>query len=78
MTALVARSREIRSSNIRAWLVAALVFLLPLHTVFVPAGIAWKPFLVLLIAIVAWDAVDGFRSREWPWNIQASITAAVL
>lgn len=78
MTALVARVRTVDGTGVRRWLVAALVFLLPLHTVFVSAGIAWKPFLVLLIVLVAWDAADGLRDREWPWNAPASIAAAAL
>jgi hypothetical protein len=59
-------------------LVVALVFLLPLHTVFVPAGISWKPFLLLLIALVIWDAIDGIRERRWPWDPRASIAVGVL
>lgn len=55
-----------------------MVFLLPLHTVFIPAGIAWKPYLLVLIVLAAWDAVDGIRARRWPWNVHASIAVAGL
>lgn len=78
MTSLIARSRAIQQSDVRRWLVVALVFLLPLHTVFVPAGISWKPFLLLLIVLVVWDAVDGLRERRWPWDVRASIAVGVL
>ena len=78
MTSLIARSRAIQQSDVRRWLVVALVFLLPLHTVFVPARISWKPFLLLLIVLVVWDAVDGLRERRWPWDVRASIAVGVL
>ena len=78
MTSLLARSRAIQQTDVRRWLVVALVFLLPLHTVFVPAGISWKPYLLLLIVLVVWDAVDGFRERRWPWDVRASIAAGVF
>ena len=78
MTALIARSRGIELTDVRRWLVLALVFLLPLHTVFVPAGISWKPYLLILITLVVWDAVDGIRGRRWPWDLRASIAAGAL
>ena len=59
-------------------MVVALVFLLPLHTVFVPAGISWKPYLLILIALVVWDAIDGLGERRWPWDRRASIAVGVL
>lgn len=68
----------VEARPLRIWLLAALVFVLPLHTVFVPIGIAWKPFLLLLIVLGAWDAVDGFRRGRWPWNPVVSIAAAVF
>ena len=72
------RRAEIQSIDVRRWLVAAMVFLLPLHTVFIPAGIAWKPYLAFLIVLAVWDAVDGIRERRWPWNVHASIAVAGL
>ena len=63
---------------VRAWLVAALVFVLPLHTVFVSAWVAWKPFLILLIALAAWDVVDGIRVRRWPWHVPTSLAVAIF
>ena len=64
--------------RLRTWLVVALVFVLPLHTVFVPLGISWKPFLVLLIVVAGWDAFDGLRERRWPWHGPASIAIALF
>jgi hypothetical protein len=56
----------------------ALVALLPLHTVFLAAWISWKPYLVLTIGLTLSHAVDGVRSRRWPWHREASIGLAVL
>ena len=78
MTSILSKTRTIAPTDVRRWLVVALVFLLPLHTVFVPAGISWKPYLVILITLVVWDAVDGIRGRRWPWDLRASIAAGVL
>ena len=78
MTSLLERRREIRSTDVRRWMVVALVFLLPLHTVFIPAGISWKPYLLVLIGLVVWDAVDGVRERSWPWDPRASIAVGLL
>ena len=50
-----------------------LVFVLPVHTVFLSAWISWKPFLILLIAIVAGDVVDGIRLRRWPYHRSATL-----
>ena len=55
-----------------------MVFLLPLHTVFIPGGIAWKPYLLILIVLAGWDAADGMRSRRWPWHVHASIAVGAL
>ncbi len=75
---LLERRREIRSTDVRRWMVVALVFLLPLHTVFVPAGISWKPYLLILIGLVVWDAADGVRDRAWPWDPRASVAVGLL
>ena len=66
------------SSQLRLWLLAALVFVLPLHTVFVDAWVAWKPFLILLIGLAVWDVVDGIRLRRWPWHVPASLAVAAF
>ncbi len=66
------------AATTRRWLLCALVFVLPLHTLFVRAWVAWKPFLVVLIALAAWDVLDGIRRRSWPWHRQASIAAGVF
>lgn len=52
--------------------------MLPLHTVFIPAHIALKPYLVLLAILALWDVVDGIRERAWPWHPKLSIAAGVL
>ena len=66
------------SSRLRTWLLCALVLVLPLHTLFVRAWVSWKPFLGLLIALAAWDVLDGIRRRSWPWHRQASIAVGVF
>lgn len=78
MNSVLARVSETQAVDVRRWLLATMVFLLPLHTVFIPAGIAWKPYLVILIGLVAWDTADGVRTRRWPWHVHASIAAGVL
>jgi hypothetical protein len=78
VTSLLARGRAVEHTDVRRWMVVALVFLLPLHTVFVPAGISWKPYLLLLIALVLWDGIDGIRERRWPWDPRASIAVGSL
>jgi hypothetical protein len=64
--------------TVRTWLVAALVFVLPLHTMFFNAWVSWKPFLILLIVLAAWDVVDGIQQRSWPWHFPASIAGVIL
>lgn len=46
----------------------AMVAVLPLHTVFVPAWISWKPFLTLLVVLVVLDVGAAIRGRTWPWH----------
>ncbi len=64
--------------RLRENLFFGLVFLLPLHTVFLRAWVSWKPFLVLLVCLVAVDLVNGYRTRRWPWHRPASLALAVL
>jgi hypothetical protein len=59
--------------TLRRRLLLTLVALLPLHTVFVDAWVAWKPWLVLLIGLTALQAWDGLRRRVWPWHRGLSI-----
>jgi hypothetical protein len=54
----------------------AMVAVLPLHTLSVTAWISWKPFLVLLIVLVIWQASDA--ERRWPWHPAASVGLGVL
>jgi O-antigen ligase len=53
----------------------ALVVLLPLHTFFVRAEIAWKPWLILL-AVVA--ALDLWEERRFPWPRRAALGIVVF
>jgi len=66
------------SERTRRLLLAGLVFLLPLHTVFIPVDVALKPFLALLAILAVWDMVDGLRDRTWPWDPKLSIASGVL
>jgi O-antigen ligase len=62
----------------RRRLFLAFVALLPLHTVFIHAWIAWKPWLVLLVIIGALQAIEGARRRQWPWHGRVSAALAVF
>ena len=50
-----------------------MVAVLPLHTVFLSAWISWKPFLILLVAIIAADIAGAVRDRLWPYHRNASL-----
>jgi O-antigen ligase len=50
-----------------------MVAVLPLHTVFVSAWISWKPFLVLLVVIIAGDVAAAVRERTWPYHRTLSL-----
>ncbi|HHC09506.1 MAG TPA: O-antigen ligase domain-containing protein [Actinobacteria bacterium] len=78
MTAVSARPAVDRLTAWRHRLALGLVAVLPLHTVFVHRWIAWKPFLVLLLAVVALDVRDGFTRRRWPWEPRVSLAAGVF
>lgn len=69
---------RVEARPLRIWLLAGLVFVLPLHTVFIPFGVSWKPFLLLLLVLAGWDLVDGLRHRRWPWHGPATIASAVF
>jgi O-antigen ligase len=53
----------------------ALVVSLPLHTVFLRAEIAWKPWLIL-VAVVA--ALDLWQERRFPWPRRAGLGVVVF
>lgn len=55
-------------------LFGALVFLLPLHTVYLYAWVAWKPWIVLLALVAALDLISGrIFSRGKPLVIGITI-----
>lgn len=56
----------------------ALVAVLPLHTVFMSAWISWKPFLVLLLVLLAVDVAGALRSRTFPWHRRVGAAVAVF
>lgn len=53
----------------------ALTAVLPLHTVFIRAEIAWKPWLVLLLVVVG---MDIWWARGLPWSRRAMIGVGVF
>ncbi|HSM01034.1 MAG TPA: O-antigen ligase family protein [Acidimicrobiia bacterium] len=56
----------------------ALVALLPLHTVYFRAWIAWKPWLVLLVVLAGTQVWQGVRARSSPWERTLTIPIAVF
>lgn len=64
--------------RVRQRLFLALVFLLPLHTVFLRAWVAWKPLLLLLAGVVALDLLTWRRTGRWPWHRPASLALWVF
>lgn len=56
----------------------AMVAVLPLHTVFLSAWISWKPFLILLVALVIFDIRDGIAEQRWPYHRPVSVALLVF
>jgi O-Antigen ligase len=53
----------------------ALVALLPLHTVFVRVEVAWKPWLILLVAVAV---MDLWQERGLPWPRRAGLGVLIF
>lgn len=53
----------------------ALVVLLPLHTLYIRAEIAWKPWLILLAAVAA---IDLWEERRIPWSRRAGLGIVIF
>jgi hypothetical protein len=53
----------------------ALVVLLPVHTLFIRAQIAWKPWLILVAAVAA---VDLWEERRFPWPRRAGLGIVIF
>jgi hypothetical protein len=73
--------RAFLAVDARTWrqrLMLLMVFVLPLHTVFLSQWISWKPFLVLLVAIAVFDLVDGWTARRWPWHVPGTLALALF
>jgi hypothetical protein len=51
---------------------------LPLHTVYVRATVAWKPWLVLVIAVAVIDLWHGVRRGELPWSRRVALGASIF
>jgi hypothetical protein len=62
----------------RRRLMLVMVFVLPLHTVFLSQWISWKPFLIVLLAIAVFDLVAGWAARRWPWHVPATIALGLF
>ena len=62
------RARLAGNETTRAWsdrLFLALVATLPVHTVYARGVVAWKPWLILLIAVAI---LDLWSERRYPWS----------
>lgn len=64
--------------TLRERLFLGLVAVLPLHTVYVSAWISWKPFLIAIVVLAAWDLVEGLSQRRWPWHPRVSVALFVF
>ena len=53
----------------------ALVALLPLHTLFLRAEIAWKPWLILIAAVTI---LDLWEERQFPWPRRAGLGVVIF
>jgi len=53
----------------------ALVALLPLHTLFLRAEIAWKPWLILIAAVAI---LDLWEERRFPWPRRAGLGVVIF
>jgi hypothetical protein len=58
-------TRFVSNERLADRILASIVFLLPLSTVFVRAGVAWKPWLVLLIVLTVVEVASGAARRTW-------------
>ncbi|MDP8959058.1 MAG: O-antigen ligase family protein, partial [Actinomycetota bacterium] len=63
---------------VRRRLFLALVAVLPLHTLFVDAWVSWKPYMLLLAALVLIDLWQGARAGRWPWDRPVSLALVAL
>ena len=63
---------------LRERLFLVMVALLPLHTVYLNAWVSWKPYLIIVGVLGAWDLIAGLRSRVWPWRSRASLAVLLL
>ena len=55
-----------------------MVAVLPIHTLFLEAWVAWKPFLVVVAVLALGDLVDGIRAKTWPWHRKVSLALVVF
>lgn len=53
----------------------ALVVLLPVHTLFIRAQIAWKPWLILVAAVAG---IDLWEERRFPWPRRAGLGMVIF
>jgi O-antigen ligase len=53
----------------------ALVVLLPVHTLYIRAQIAWKPWLILVAAVAV---VDLWEERRFPWPRRAGLGMVIF
>ncbi|MEX2653206.1 MAG: O-antigen ligase family protein [Acidimicrobiia bacterium] len=53
----------------------ALVVLLPVHTLYIHAQIAWKPWLILVAAVAA---IDLWEERRFPWPRRAGLGMVIF
>lgn len=72
------QDRLIAHNNIKVWsdrLYLALVATLPVHTVYLRGVVAWKPWLILLIAVAL---LDLLAERALPWPRRAVLGVGIF
>lgn len=75
---MAAVNRFARNERLADRLLVSIIFILPLSTVFVRVGVAWKPWLVLLIVLTVLEVGSGAARRNWNRSVLVATTGFLL